>query len=409
MEGQKKLAELNALEFLNRASNYNDNVAKGAQVLYKNDVSGDVFLTMKNADFRELGIESFGVIKSLQMFRDKMLESEKKNQSVEPIPENLNVEDIPEDIKEDFDDDIPGMQDYNYQPGETIRGELTADGPSSTSEDIFSKPKETPGNLGESDAVDDCGICLTEKPKVQEKKIPRVDYNKHSREASRLGVCDESLSDMRYIDERKVAQHLTMQRVKDANDSYDNSRLGSFEDTNSIDMRTGSVRSMPSMVSSRSIFGKRKLKDWVINEKVTWTVDGKKRSADTFMELRTNHEILHEGYLQKLKGVNSKFMVNRWTGRYGVLLKSRVFLLFQYDRKTLYQKKSADLRLVGNVGGPQRDISADILKFEIFFKTNKRIVLGFKNEPKLLMWRDDILSLVRGYDNPKSEDEKENM
>jgi len=442
MESQKRLAELNALEFLNRATKFNDNVAKGAQVLYKHDVNGDVFLAMTNDDFKELGIKSFGIIRSLIMFRDKVLESEAlsnhndkttpkgpqnnsmKSQSLEPISDNPIAEASTEEVKEVFDAD---MSEMIFQPGGTVNGEISADLPFTISDELFLRPESpTLQEQGEHDVVGDCGSCLSEY-NMKEKKMPRVDYrlskrikNINETDISRSDTGNESLSEIRYVDKKKKprVQHLSAKDIEDNND-LEISRLGAFEDAcsdvpsllfvDSYNKDNRSTGSANSLVSSRSILRMRKLKDWVISERITWEEDGKRRSADTYMQLRNDNEILLEGKLQKLTGVNSKWMVNHWTSRYGILLKSRVFLLFHFDRKSLYPKSSADLRLVANIGIPQRDISAGILKFEIFLETNKRIVLGFKTESRLNMWRNDISSLVQGYDNPDSEEEKEKM
>jgi len=429
MEGPtKQLIELDKLELLNRATAYHKSVAKGAEVLYKNDVNGEVFLTITNEELKELGIKSFGVRKSLMKFRENVIKLEatfnhhsrttpngpvkkvKNNLLLEPSPDNSVSEAWTGEKKEDLDAEISEM---DYQPGASIHGELSVD----SSEDIYQKPRPTPrlkNQCGGNDVLAGCRSRRTEVPNVIEKQMPRVGY-KYSKkfksyndtDFSRLGAGNESISEVHLVNEKKKprVEHLNPKKKRNISKNEISPRLDAFDDDSSneqsvvvLDSHASDYKStcsFRSMVSIRSMTGKKKLKDWIINEKVTWEENGKRKSADTFTELRTENEVLLEGFVQKLTGVNSKWMVNHWTSRYAVLLKSRVFLLFHYDRKTLYQKSSTDLRMVGKIGVPQTDIAAGTLKFEILLTTRKRIVLGFKTESKLLMWRNDIISLVK--------------
>jgi len=427
MEGKtNRFIEIDKLELLNRASAYNKSAAKGAEVLYKNDVNGEVFLTMTNDDFKDLGIDSFGVRKSLMMFRDKVLKSEAsfnlKSHSTPKGPQKKvnnsqlldSITDCPiaeaqtEEIKEDLDEEILEM---DYQPGATILGELSMD-VFSSDEEIFQKPKPKPkaqatlAQQGENNVLNDCKSCFNEVPNIKKEKMPRVGYK--DQQKIHITVTDfsreESNSELRSINKKKNPG-IELLSPKRSRTNENSPRHDTFDDCSSVEQSEFHLSDYRSTCPMRSI---GKLKDWIVNDTVTWQEDGKRKSADTFSQLRSDHDMLLEGYIQKLTGVNSKWMVNHWTSRYAVLLKTGVLLIFQYDRKTLYQKASTDLRTVKHIGEPKSDVAAGILKFEIVL-TRKRIVLGFKSESKLLMWRNDIVPLVKGYDSFKTEEEKKNM
>jgi len=134
---------------------------------------------------------------------------------------------------------------------------------------------------------------------------------------------------------------------------------------------------------------KRKLPKLKFYSIVTWEEQGKRRRACDFMKLR-NEEIVLEGWLQKLAGLNSWFQMNHWKRRYAFILKSGIFINFECHNKKLYQKGVFNLKTIENIQIQQTTSDGSSLRIELF-TSKKRLVLGFSSEAEMLMWRDEIL------------------
>lgn len=412
MEGHRKLiSELDPEGLSQRLLGQDDLIAKGAEMLKEHDINGAVFLIMTDDDFKEIGI-SFGIRKSLIMFRERVLQLEAncsqynrssashqqpKNtwlgQSSEPIRGPLIGEKSVDDIK-NFDALAPEMDSQavgNYvtteNPGEYAIPSPKRDDMKSDSEDIFDEPMDTVRRQGEKSITSYCGDCHFETD-VKSVEIPRVEYISPRKIIDIVNDTDNAVSDAVHGKYSKVSTKLSLDSRVSSNRSL------------------GSIKSI--RLSGKSLLGRRTLKNWVFNRTVTWEENGEKKSASDFMKLRNENEIILEGYIQKLTGVNSRWIPNHWSSRYGVLLKSRVFLHFEYDSKTLYFKRYADLRKVERIEMPHTDTGATTLKLDIYMNKNTKLMLGFTTEAELFMWRDEMISMVNDWDLEVSEDEKKN-
>jgi len=139
----------------------------------------------------------------------------------------------------------------------------------------------------------------------------------------------------------------------------------------------------------RTIVKKRNLPELKFYSVIKWEEKGKPRTANDFMKLR-NEEIVLEGWLQKLAGLNSWFQVNHWKRRYAIILQSGIFINFECHNKKLYQKGVFDLRTIENIQIQQTTSEGSSLRLEIF-TSKKRMVLGFSSQEEMQMWRDEIL------------------
>jgi len=144
-----------------------------------------------------------------------------------------------------------------------------------------------------------------------------------------------------------------------------------------------------SSFAKRTIVKKRNLPELQFYSIIKWEEEGKPRTARDFMKLR-DEEIVLEGWLQKLAGLNSWFQVNHWKSRYAFILKSGIFINFERHNRKLYQKGVFNFKTIENIQIQQTTSEGSSLRIEIF-TSKKRLVLGFSSQAEMLMWRDEIL------------------
>jgi len=427
MEGQRRLlADLDIEEFFYRLSVEDKLVVRGAKVLKEHDVDGTTFMEMTVEDFKEIGV-SFGIRKALLRFRKRVLEMEKDLQNsskvdsfeqmtltsepikvknkryssepianiaiaeaakesqddlwtpgVVPICESESILIIGEafatETKVDIDMFTPGVQQRNeylssprqMNPNHSCPGEYKG-----SASDIFAEPQINPTSRkkGEedADAVSDRGSQCFEVLDTGPLSFLKCD--------------DLSTEDIKLeLDRSKLDIQLD-------NSSNPKPQLSQASQTS-----TDVSKSM--RLSGESLLGKRRLKSWVFDRKVRWKEQGKQRIERSFMKLRSENEIVLEGYLQMLAGLNSRIKINHWTNRYGILLISGVFLYFTFNRKALFLKGFVDINYAQRIEIPQTDISENALKLEICLTTRKRYLLAFTTESELLIWRNELLQIV---------------
>jgi len=372
MEGPPLLLrDLDTEKLLNRLLSEDKLIAKGAKYLHENDIDGACFVEMKDEEFSEINGLSFGIKKALIRFRKKVLQEEqdflgmpildqvpgstpgpieRKEEETKPVAHVASPSEFESKINitvptpGQYQEDFEGSSDLFGQPLPKYT-EIEGEG---VVEDSFSIPSFN--MLKESSQIESsCTDCLPSKVVEKSKEVTRSNR-------------------VEYVEPFRSSKSLTL--------------------------------------TSKSLIKQRKLPTFEFNSIVKWQEHGKPRSACEFMKLR-NEEIVLEGFLQKLAGTNSRFKMNHWTSRYAIILKSGVFLNFECQRKTLFQKGVTDFTTIERVEIPQTNSGGSSLRIEIF-TTKKRLMLGFTTEAEMLMWRNEILQIKNREIKGKDEDEKNN-
>jgi len=451
------LRDLDVEEFFSRLSGEGKLLARSAKVLKEQDVDGTTFMEMTVEDFKDIGV-SLGMRKAMLRFRNRVLEMEadlpnrstvkrveqrpltsepveskkcysseetadiviagaateawddidlyaegdqqQENKCVEPGGEMESIV-IGEPTEQQVDIDL-------FTPGEPQRNEyLTSNAEMNTTLNPTMSPTgEQKVQLWTVDSLDTTSDIFTE-PQPHQSCCPKV-------EEDAFADC-QSPCFITPVVGRPRAPFFRDDSVhtEESKWEHDRSPVHTQVETKNNEARLklsqtscDSNRSSKSMrLSGKSMLGKKNLKNWVFNRRVKWKEQGVQRVERKFMKLRSENEIVLEGYLQWLEGLNSRVKINHWTNRYGVLLKSGVFLHFAFNSKTLFLKGYIDINLAWQIEIPQSDISKNSLKIEIQILPRKRHVLAFTTKSELLMWYEELVQIFRHGDGDATEED----
>jgi len=370
MEGDRQpLRDLDTEQLLSRLLSEDKLIAKGAKYLHENDIDGACFVEMKDEEFSEINGLSFGIKKALIRFRKKVLQEEQEFSDKPILDQGPGSAPVTIDCKEE---ETKGMAQAASQPEFESKINITEYTPGQYQEDLeestdlFGEPlpkyTENEGEGGEDSFSIPSAILQWESSQIESSCMDchpsKVDEkNKEVTPSSRV----------EYMESHPTLKSLNL--------------------------------------TNKSLVKQRKLPNFEFNSIVKWQEQGKPRSACEFIKLR-DEEIVLEGFLQKLSGTNSRFKMNHWASRYAIILKSGVFLNFEFQRKKLFPKGVTDLTTIERVQIPQTNSGGSSLRIEIF-TTKKRLMLGFSTEAEMLMWRDEILEIQNRHQ--KGEDEKSNL
>jgi len=370
MEGQQKpIGEFDTDELLKKLSSENKLIAKGAKVLHEHDIDGAVFVDMTDEEFNEISGLSFGVKKSLIKYRKKILEEEKEFEQ-RPVL-----------------DAGPGSfsaANENRESVHIIAKPVNKIDWTENKLDLDSTPGQRRGEFGEGYHHESSDFFCPSEP-LPEKSI----------EIAPAEVGDLKLDSIYDMPVDTAPQNEDSDCTPCIPKAVENGSQGAVMPR--VEYKEEVHPSRKSLTLSRhSLVKSNQLKNYVFNEEVKWKEEGKERSTTDFMKLRST-EIVLEGFLQKLSGSNSRFMVSHWTSRYAILLKSGVLLNFDCQNKKLYFKGFADLTETERIEIPQNTSGANALRLEIQTKS-KRVVLGFSTEAEMLIWRNEIFEITNGED-----------
>jgi len=368
MEGHRRLlCDLDTEQLFSRLLSEDKLIAKGAKYLHENDIDGACFVEMEDEEFDVINGLSFGIKKALIRFRKKVLQEEQES-SDKPILDNgPGSAPVPVDNKEEETKGIAGAaveQEFESKINitEWTPGQCQVVGEDST--DLFGQPTPVHTEIDGEGVVEDSF------------SLPSATIPKESSQIESSCSIDCRLSK---AVEKEAAPSARVQYTE------------SFPSSKSLTL------------SNKSLVKQRKLPNFELNSIVKWQEQGKPRSACEFMKLR-EEEIVLEGFLQKLAGANSRFKMNHWASRYAIILKSGVFINFDFHREKLFPKGAADLTTIERVQIPLTSSRGSSLRLEIF-TTKKRLKLGFSTEAEMLMWRNEMLKIMNRYQGD-DEDEK---
>jgi len=348
---------------------------------------------MEDAEFNEIKGLTFGIRKSLIRFRKRVLEEEQQFPDKPTLYQGPGSAPVP----------------LEHKANEVITIEQAAIHQEFENKiDVERTPGQWPGN--EEESTDLFGTPIPKETAIYEEgvyedsfSVPSFSIQKEitRNEESCTTGCRPSMP----FDEKK--EGTPSSRISGCRPSKEINKKKEGTPSSRVEYREESVPSQNSLcLSNKSLRKKPKLPNLKFISAVKWEEQGKQRSTKDFKKLRSE-EIVLEGYLQKLAGSNSRFKINHWKTRYGILLKSGIFINFECHNKTLYQKGVADLTTVERIQIPQTTSGGASLRIEIF-TSKKRWLLGFSTEAEMQMWRNEILAVETGGDNGKEEDEKSN-
>jgi len=370
MEGHRRLlCDLDTEQLFSRLLSEDKLIAKSAKYLHENDIDGACFVEMEDEEFDVINGLSFGIKKALIRFRKKVLQEEQES-SDKPILDNgPGSAPVPVDNKEEETKGIAGAaveQEFESKINitEWTPGQCQVVGEDST--DLFGQPTPVHTEIDGEGVVEDSF------------SLPSATIPKESSQIESSCSIDCRLSK-------------AVEKSKEAAPSARVQYTESFPSSKSLTL------------SNKSLVKQRKLPNFELNSIVKWQEQGKPRSACEFMKLR-EEEIVLEGFLQKLAGANSRFKMNHWASRYAIILKSGVFINFDWHREKLFPKGAADLTTIERVQIPLTSSRGSSLRLEIF-TTKKRLKLGFSTEAEMLMWRNEMLKIMNRYQGD-DEDEK---
>jgi len=356
MEGHKKrIADLDTLELLKRLVEENGEVAKGAKVLFNHDINGAVFMDMVERDFIEIGGLSFGVRRSLLMFRKKIQEKEQvmaaEASSVLNEPRMANKYAVmgPSQARtkeNNLGEFTPGSRNYqvkevagrrNYEVKEDANSVFNdfSEGADESVDSLFGNPKEAIANF---EHVEKLSESLFDNPKdtancVGEPSSSSVEH-KDSQDRITIGVSqqpqNECISEDVCISScGPISQSVVMSKPKESQSRNERSKsviiskrneaLPIFHNASSVRVEYRNDKqpreslkslhprlSLNSSIGGLSGSGPKKLRKLVFSGEVKWKEQGKERCSKDFMKMRDDGEIVREGYVQKLSGSNSK-------------------------------------------------------------------------------------------------------